>query len=78
MFSESNTGSPKKQTPKDKQVDFKEIIVVLNSIYGGLMNIENKDSCFPLQQKLLLCSLMLILNKGRNKDVNIGRVIIRL
>lgn len=37
-------------------------------------NIDKEQSTFPLQQKLLLCSLLLILNKGRNKDVTVGRV----
>lgn len=55
-------------------MDLKEVITVLNGIYGGSQNIEKEESTFPLQQKLLLCSLLLILNKGRNKDVTVGKV----
>lgn len=58
----------------EKRVDLKEVITVLNGVYGGSQNIEKEESTFPLQQKLLLCSLLLILNKGRNKDVTVGRV----
>ena len=72
---ETNTGSPKKQQPvTEKRVDLKEVITVLNGVYGGSQNIEKEESTFPLQQKLLLCSLLLILNKGRNKDVTVGRL----
>ncbi|XP_031838552.1 cell division cycle 6 [Nomia melanderi] len=72
---ETNTGSPKKhQSIAEKPVDLKEVITVLNGVYGGSQNIQKEESTFPLQQKLLLCSLLLILNKGRNKDVTVGRL----
>ncbi|KZC06886.1 PREDICTED: cell division control protein 6 homolog [Dufourea novaeangliae] len=72
---EINTGSPKKQQfVAEKPVDLKEVITVLNGVYGGSQNIEKEESTFPLQQKLLLCSLLLILNKGRNKDVTVGKL----
>lgn len=64
----------KQQTTVDQQVDLKDVITVLNGVYGGSQNIEKEESTFPLQQKLLLCSLLLILNKGRNKDITVGRV----
>lgn len=64
----------KQQTTIDQPVDLKDVITVLNGIYGGSQNIEKEESTFPLQQKLLLCSLLLILNKGRNKDITVGRV----
>ncbi|XP_076647745.1 cell division cycle 6 [Halictus rubicundus] len=72
---EINTRSPKKQQPAaDKPVDLREVVTVLNGVYGGSQNMEKEESTFPLQQKLLLCSLLLILNKGRNKDVTVGRL----
>ncbi|XP_029048860.1 cell division control protein 6 homolog isoform X1 [Osmia bicornis bicornis] len=71
---EIDTSSPKKQPPGEKPVDLKEIIAVLNDVYGGSQNIEKEESTFPLQQKLLLCSLLLILNKGRIKDVTVRRL----
>ena len=59
---------------EEKPVDFKEIRTVLNGVYGGSQNADSEESNFPMQQKILLCSLMLMLNKGKNKDINIGRV----
>ncbi|KAG7207593.1 hypothetical protein KM043_009216 [Ampulex compressa] len=70
-----NNDSPKKQPPTaEKSVDLKEVITVLNGVYGGSQNMDKEESTFPLQQKLLLCSFLLILNKGRNKDVTIGKL----
>lgn len=67
--------SLKKQTESTEMlIDLKEVISVLNGVYGGTQNLEKEQDTFPLQQKLLLCSLLLILNKGKNKDVTIGRV----
>ncbi|XP_044580124.1 cell division control protein 6 homolog isoform X2 [Cotesia glomerata] len=72
----NNGGSPKKENVEEKPVDLKDVIAVLNGVYGGSQNIQQEDEedTFPLQQKLLLCSLMLILNKGRNKDVTISKL----
>lgn len=69
-------GSPSKQQQvfEEKPVALKEVVTVLNGVYGGAQNINNEESIFPLQQKLLLCSLMLILEKGKNKDVTIGKL----
>ncbi|XP_014471614.1 PREDICTED: cell division control protein 6 homolog [Dinoponera quadriceps] len=67
----TNTEDSKKQTEvTERPVDLKEVVTVLNGVYGSTQNC-NKDT-FPIQQKLLLCSLLLILNKGRNKDVTVG------
>ncbi|XP_046824412.1 cell division control protein 6 homolog [Vespa crabro] len=71
----NNTGSPRKDQPlNEKSVDLKDVVTVLNGVYGGTQNIDKEESTLPLQQKLLLCSFILILNKGRNKDVTIGRL----
>ncbi|XP_012278877.1 cell division control protein 6 homolog [Orussus abietinus] len=73
---ESNTGSPKKQQPPlmEASVGLKEVMTVLNGVYGGSQNVDTVESTFPLQQKLLLCSLMLILNKSHCKDVTVGKL----
>lgn len=60
----------KKET---KAVDYKDVREVINEVYGGSTNADKEES-FPIQQKLLLCSLMLILNHSKNKNVNIGMV----
>lgn len=51
----------------------KDVLAVLNLVYGGTQTMTEEYS-FPLQQKLVLCSLILILNKGKNKDVTVAKV----
>ncbi|KYM93090.1 Cell division control protein 6 like protein [Atta colombica] len=58
----------------EKPVDLKEVVTVLNGVYGGIQNLSNEQDTFPLQQKLLICSLLLILNKGKNKDITVGKL----
>ncbi|XP_059059438.1 polycomb group protein Psc-like [Achroia grisella] len=56
-------------------VELKQVLEVLNDVYGGSRNIEHDvDDGIPMQQKLILCSLMLILTKGKNKDVVMGKL----
>ncbi|CAL1678486.1 unnamed protein product [Lasius platythorax] len=72
---DTNIESLKHETEiTEKPVDLKEVVTILNGVYGGTQNIDQEQDSFPLQQKLLLCSLLLILNKGRNKDVTVGKL----
>lgn len=62
---------------KDKTVtvELKEVLQVLNDVYGGSRKIDDEvDEGFPMQQKLILCSLMLMLTKGNNKDIVMGKL----
>ncbi|OXU28213.1 hypothetical protein TSAR_011724 [Trichomalopsis sarcophagae] len=62
------------ESANEKPVDFKEVRSVLNNVYGGSENADSEENSFPMQQKILLCSLMLILNKSKNKDINLGKL----
>ncbi|CAK1603309.1 unnamed protein product [Parnassius mnemosyne] len=56
-------------------VELKQVLEVLNDVYGGGRKIENElEESLPMQQKLILCSIMLILTKGKNKDLTMGRL----
>lgn len=56
-------------------VELKQVLEVLNDVYGGSRNIQSDvDDGFPMQQKLILCSLMLMLTKGKNKDIVMGKL----
>lgn len=56
-------------------VELKQVLEVLNDVYGGTSKIQaDVDDTLPMQQKLILCSLMLLLTKGKNRDVNIGKL----
>ncbi|XP_036143018.1 cell division control protein 6 homolog isoform X2 [Monomorium pharaonis] len=72
---DTNIESLKKETEAvERPVDLKEVVTVLNGVYGGTQNLNKEQDTFPLQQKLLICSLLLILNKGKNKDITVGRL----
>jgi cell division control protein 6 len=50
-------------------------MAVLNSVYGTSMSLDaDSDESFPLQQKVLVSTLLLLLKKGHNKDVTVGKV----
>nr|XP_022911609.1 cell division control protein 6 homolog [Onthophagus taurus] len=57
-------------------VELKQVMNVLNDVYGTTNNFnkDDGDDTFPLQQKIILCTLLLILQKAKNKDVTIGRL----
>ncbi|KAF2896896.1 hypothetical protein ILUMI_09283 [Ignelater luminosus] len=56
-------------------VDLKQVVNVLNNVYGTSQNLsEDSDDAFPLQQKIIICSLLLILKKAKNKDITIGKL----
>uniref|UniRef100_W8CDH4 Cell division control protein n=1 Tax=Ceratitis capitata TaxID=7213 RepID=W8CDH4_CERCA len=58
-----------------KPVQVTQVAAVLNKVYGVSQNLEEDiEDSFPLQQKIILCTLMLMLRKERNKDITIGRL----
>nr|CAI5853047.1 unnamed protein product [Callosobruchus analis] len=65
------------ETEKElKQVELNDVLTVVNSVYGGSQKLQEDttDEHFPLQQKIIVCSLLLMLNKAKNKDVTLGRL----
>ncbi|CAO1394060.1 unnamed protein product [Diamesa hyperborea] len=57
------------------KVQMKEVVSVLNTVYGQAQALENDvDDGFPLQQKILICTLLLIIKHDKNKDVTVGRL----
>lgn len=61
--------------PKQEKVEMKQVLNVLNSVYStaGTLNDDGIDA-FPLQQKILVCALLLILKSAKNKDITISRL----
>ncbi|XP_050361986.1 polycomb group protein Psc-like [Nymphalis io] len=56
-------------------VELKQVLEVLNDVYGGSRHIETDvDEGLPMQQKLILCSLMLMLTKGKNREIVMGKL----
>ncbi|XP_017042599.2 LOW QUALITY PROTEIN: cell division control protein 6 homolog [Drosophila ficusphila] len=58
-----------------KPVQVTQVVSVLNKVYGASQNLEEDiEASFPLQQKLMLCTLVLMLRNERNKDISMGRL----
>lgn len=58
-----------------KTVDLKQVLSVLNNIYGTSQSLDDKsDESFPLQQKIIICSLLLMLKRNSNKDITVGKL----
>ncbi|XP_055841377.1 cell division control protein 6 homolog [Episyrphus balteatus] len=60
---------------QQKPVQVTQVMSVLNKVYGASQNLNDDiEESFPLQQKIILCCLMLMLKKEKNKDITIGRL----
>lgn len=70
--------SPSKEsasTPVPKKVSLPHISRVISDVYGDKMaaGAGGEDS-FPLQQKLVVCSLLLLTQQSKIKEVTLGKV----
>lgn len=62
----------KRDEPK---VEMKQVLNVLNSVYSTANSLDDDNAdLFPLQQKVLICTLLLMLANGKNKDITISRL----
>ncbi|CAK1549795.1 unnamed protein product [Leptosia nina] len=56
-------------------VELKQVLAVLNEVYGGSRQIDTDvEEGMPMQQKLILCSLLLMLTRGKNKEIVMGKL----
>lgn len=60
---------------KDQPIQLKEVVSVLNDVYGKSQNLgDENDNCFPIQQKILICTILLILKYDTKKIITAGRL----
>lgn len=59
-----------------KTVNLHQVMQVLNTIYGTSNSLSNQTDheTFPLQQKIIICSLLLHLKHGKSKDITVGKL----
>lgn len=57
-----------------EKVEIKQVMSVLNQVYGASQQLDDEDDTFPLQQKILICTILLILKHDKNKDITVGRL----
>lgn len=62
---------PKKEQP----IQMKTVVSVLNSVYGNAQKLsDDVDDAFPILQKILICTLLLIIKHDKNKTITVGRL----
>lgn len=58
-----------------KKVEMRQVLNVLNNVYSTVRTLDDDSiDAFPLQQKILVCGLLLILKSAKNKDITISRL----
>ena len=67
--------SPEKSPEIPKKISVVHINKVLSDVYGS-GSAASQQETIPLQQKLVMCSLLLLLKQGKLKEVTVGKVFI--
>ena len=59
-----------------KTIDMGLMMKIFNEIHGTKITDDIKDNAdaFPIQQKVLICSLLLILKNSKTKNISLGKV----
>lgn len=74
----SECPSPSKEaasTPVPKKVSLPHISRVLSDVYGDkMLSGAGGEDSFPLQQKLVVCSLLLLTQQSKIKEVTLGKL----
>lgn len=74
---EASGGGDKSSTvvAAPEKVEMKQVLQVLNQVYGASQTLgDDLDDTFPLQQKIMICTVLLILRCDKNKDITVGRL----
>jgi len=65
-----------KQLPQIGQVDMPQIMKVINQVYGSQVtaSLGTKGEGLPIKQKILIATLLLMVKKGKSKEVTLGKL----
>ncbi|XP_072031451.1 cell division control protein 6 homolog [Amphiura filiformis] len=69
-------GSPSKtKSPAVKKVGLIQISNVISEVYASCLTTCSSDSqTFPIQQKLVICTVLLMVKQGKLKEVTLGKL----
>uniref|UniRef100_A0A672ZCG7 Cell division control protein n=1 Tax=Sphaeramia orbicularis TaxID=375764 RepID=A0A672ZCG7_9TELE len=68
------SGDARKALDISLRVSVPQVARVLSEVYGDRMASQSEGESFPLQQKLLVCCLLLLIRNGKNKEVGLGKL----
>jgi cell division control protein 6 len=74
-FDELLEVEPKEEAKEEPKIQLKEVVTVLNTVYGNAQTFgDDVDDAFPLQQRILICTLLLIIKHDKLKTITVGRL----
>lgn len=60
---------------KTEKIEVKQVLNVLNDAYSTATKWDDENGdAIPLQEKILVCTLLLLLKQAKNKDITVGRL----
>lgn len=60
---------------KTEKIEVKQVLNVLNDAYSTANKWDDEaGDAIPLQEKMLVCTLLLLLKQSKNKDITVGRL----
>uniref|UniRef100_A0A8C6WP84 Cell division control protein n=1 Tax=Neogobius melanostomus TaxID=47308 RepID=A0A8C6WP84_9GOBI len=68
------TTTEKSGEAKASRVSVPQVARVLSEVYGDRMAAQTEGESFPLQQKLLVCCLLLLIRNGKSKEIPLGKL----
>lgn len=75
LITNDDETSKEDKPQEQKRIQLKEVVSVLNSVYGNAQSlVDDIDESFPLGQKILICTLLLLIKYDKNKTITVGRL----
>jgi cell division control protein 6 len=73
--SDETQPQPVEEPKQEQKIQMKEVVSVLNTVYGNAQMFgDDNDDSFPVQQKILICTLLLMIKHDKNKNITVGRL----
>ena len=69
----SPTGSGSSGQAVPKKIGVGHILKIINEVYGSRVTVQGEQT-IPLQQKLAICTLLLLRKRGTKKQITLGKV----
>ncbi|ELT90542.1 hypothetical protein CAPTEDRAFT_148720 [Capitella teleta] len=67
-------GSPSKRPTVPKKIGVAHILRIVNTVYGSKVSSQpGQVETIPLQQKLAMCTLLMVVRQGKGKETTLGK-----
>lgn len=66
--------APAPEPENEQPIQLKDVVSVLNGVYGNVQKLSEDDNDFPIHQKILIGTILLILKNDTKKSITAGRL----